>query len=230
MKTIHYIFILFLVAAVFIVEYDLSKRTELRDNITQKSKPKEVVSVSTNMTLEPVAINQSQIEDIKKNFVAKFKAESLQIAKLQNDPEEVQSRLKLLSKEMSAQDVEALYEIISDDKKDGDQRALAIELLSLRNDTSSLLALQNFVGNNKNINGTKWDRKRELETVLRAQAVESIATFPQKEIAISTLSFLQKKVDEKFLSDRIGRAAASLNDGVPTLQQQDDAALKKLLE
>ncbi|MEQ1722392.1 MAG: hypothetical protein ABL930_04400 [Pseudobdellovibrio sp.] len=230
MKTIHYIYIVGLVATVFFVEYDLTRRTELRENLAQKSQQKEVVSTPVAVTAVPILFDQGENNEIKKKFVAKFKAESLQMAQLQNDPEEVQSRLKLLAKEMSTQDVDGMFEIISDDKKDGDQRALAIELLSLRNDTASLLALQNFVGNSKNINGTKWDRKRELETVLRAQAVESIATFPQKEIAISTLSFLQNKVDEKFLSDRIGRAAASLNNGTPTLQQQDDAALKKLLE
>jgi hypothetical protein len=230
MKPIHYVFILGLVGAVFFVEYDLTRRTELRENLAQKAQQKEVVTSPVSMTAEPVVIDQGENNEIKKNFIAKFKAESLQMAQLQNDPEEVQTRLKLLAQEMTSQDVDGLYEIISDDKKDGDQRALAIELLSLRNDTASLLALQNFVGNNKNINGTKWDRKRELETVLRAQAVESIATFPQKDIAISTLGFLQNKVDEKFLSDRIGRAAASLNNGAPTLQQQDDAALKKLLE
>jgi hypothetical protein len=230
MKTIHYVFILGLVAAVFFVEYDLTRRSEVSENLAQKVQQKDVAEAPLSMTAEPIINDQGASNETKKNFVAKFKAESLQMAQLQNDPEAVQTRLKLLAREMTSQDVDGLYEIISDDQKDGDQRALAIELLSLKNNTASLLALQNFVGNNNNINGTKWDRKRELETVLRAQAVESIATFPQKEIAISTLSFLQNKVDEKFLSDRIARAASSLNNGAPSLQQQDDAALKNLLE
>lgn len=229
MKSIHYVFIVVLLAAVFFVEYDLSRRTESLAVANKKNKIEEaspaLVSTNTNLT-----IDQGAGVAIQKNFVAKFKQEALQMSQLQNDPEAVQLRLQALAREMTPKDVEGLYEIISDDQKDGDQRALAIELLSIKNDTSSLIALQNFVGNNKNINGTKWDRKKELETVLRAQAVEGIASFPQKDIAISTLGFLQSKVDEKFLSDRISRAAAGLTNRAPSLQQQDEEALKKLLE
>lgn len=229
MKSIHYVFVLILLAAVFFVEYDLSRRTET-SAIADKKNQTQPVAERNPAATQPVVIDQGENEAITKNFVAKFKEEAVQISQLQNDPEAVQTRLKALAQEMTPRDVEGLYEIISDDQKDGDQRALAIELLSIKNDTSSLIALQNFVGNNKNVNGTKWDRKKELETVLRAQAVEGIASFPQRDIAISTLGFLQNKVDEKFLSDRIGRAAAGLNNRAPGLQQQDEEALKNLLE
>ncbi|MBY0555277.1 hypothetical protein K2P97_12165 [bacterium] len=229
MKSIHYVFILVLAAAIFFVEYDLSRRTEKLAIANKKNQTKPVAD--TNLTpVQPVVIDQGENAAILKNFIGKFKQEAVQMAQLQNDPEAVQVRLMALAKEMSSSDVQSLYELISDDKKDGDQRALAIELLSLKNDTASMLALQNFVGNNKNVNGNKWDRKKELETVLRAQAVEGIASFPQKDIAISTLGFLQSKVDEKFLSDRISRAAAGLNNLAPSLQQQDEEALKNLLE
>jgi hypothetical protein len=66
--------------------------------------------------------------------------------------------------------------------------------------------------------------------VLRAQAVESIAAYPQKEIAISTLNFLHQKVDESFLADRINRATAHLLGRAPAPEAQDEAALKDLVE
>ncbi len=230
MKTIHYVFFLVLIASVFFVEYDLARREELtklvKSSAPVKSKPAEVQSGPAPAVL----ITQENTKAVPKAFSARFKEESLQIAKIQNDPELTQTRMKDLAKVMAPADVQDLYEIISDEKNNGDQRALAIELLSLKNDTTSLMALQNFVANNTNVNGTKWDRKKELETVLRAQAVESIAAYPQKDIALSTLGYLQRKVDERFLNDRIGRAAASLSNGAPTPQEQDDAALKKLLE
>lgn len=227
MKTIHYVYILVLLATVFFVEYDLSRRVEV------VKAPKHASPAAVAQKDIPV---QAPVEapapppvnpDI---FVQKFKKESLQLAKIQNNPELVQNRMKALADSMTAQDVQALFEVISNDKNNGDQRALAVELLSLKNDTASLMALQNFVANNVTVNGTKWDRKKELETILRAQAVESIAAYPQRDIALSTLSFLQQKVDEKFLNDRIGRATASLTENAPSLKQQDDDALKKLLE
>ena len=231
MKTVHYLFIIVLVSSVFFVQYDLSRREELvkaaklvNANITAKVAPVQPTPTQT-------VIVQDNNVPTPKVFAARFKKEALQIAKIQKDPELAQNRMKTLAKAMAPEDVQDLFEIMSDDKNNGDQRALAVELLSLKNDTTSLIALQNFVANSKNINGMKWDRKNELETILRAQAVESIAAYPQKDIARSTLSYLLLKVDEKFLNDRIGRASASLNNtNTPTPQQQDDAALTKLLE
>lgn len=229
MKTRHYVFIMILLASVLFVEYDLSQRTNVlitaKANNTEQTPQPSQQKIISNQPAPSVAETRGP-----KLFAERFKKESLQIAKIQNDPDLAQNRMKDLAKDMAPQDVQSLFEIISDDKNDGDQRAMAVELLSLKNDTTSLIALQNFVGNNVNINGSKWDRKKELETILRAQAVESIAAYPQRDIARSTLSYLQQKVDEKFLNDRIGRAAASLKDEAPTIQQQDDAALKKLLE
>lgn len=231
MKTSHYVFILLLVISVLFVEYDLSRRTDLAmankaDNsaVAQKLESKKVEPVAT------VVVAQETNKVISKKFAEKFKEEAVQISKIQSDPDLAQTRMKELAAAMTTKDVQDLYEIISDDKNNGDQRALAVELLSIKNDTTSLIALQNFVANDKTINGIKWDRKKEFETILRAQAVESIAAYPQKDIALSTLSYLQHKVDERFLNDRIGRAAANLKDNAPALQQQDDAALKKLLE
>lgn len=232
MKTIHYGYILVLLAAVFFVKYDLFRRAELA-KVLRKNNPTTAQNIAPFGTTAspsnglPVQKTEPANPDV---FVQRFKKESSQIAKIQNNPEMVQNRMKDLAEVMAPQDVQGLFDIISNDKNDGDQRALAVELLSLKNDTTSLMALQNFVANNVTVNGTKWDRKKELETILRAQAVESIAAYPQKDIALSTLNYLQHKVDEKFLNDRIGRATASLSDNTPTFKQQDDAALKKLLE
>lgn len=226
MKTMHYAYILILLAAVFFVEYDLSRRAEVAKGPQTTAAP-----VVAKTSKAPDAAIEKVVAPLNPDvFVQKFKMEALQLAKIQNNPEAVQDRLKALADAMSPQDVQGLFDLISNDKNDGDQRALAVELLSLKNDTTSLMALQNFVANNVTVNGTKWDRKKELETILRAQAVESIAAYPQRDIALSTLGYLQQKVDEKFLNDRIGRATASITENAPSLKQQDDEALKKLLE
>ncbi len=224
MKTMHYVYILVLLAAVFFVEYDLLRR------VVVVKAPQAVPAVAAQKAVPAVPVAPPAPPVNPDVFVQKFKKESLQLAKLQNNPELVQNRMKALADSMTPQDVQGLFEVISNDKNNGDQRALAVELLSLKNDTTSLMALQNFVANNVTVNGARWDRKKELETILRAQAVESIAAYPQRDIALSTLGYLQQKVDEKFLNDRIGRATASLTENAPSLKQQDDDALKKLLE
>lgn len=233
MKMIHYVFFGTLVLAALVAQFDISRRVNKNTQIAEAAKATVKQSQEGEKTFnnQPLTIENYTADQASKKFVEKFKKESLEISKIQNNPEEAQRRLKELANEMTPADVQNLYEVMSNENNDGDQRALAVELLSLKNDTSSLLALQNFVANSTTINGTKWDRKKELETVLRAQAIESIAAYPQRDIAVSTLNFLQEKVDEKFLSDRIGRAAAGLQKkDVFTIEQQDNEALEELIE
>lgn len=228
MKNIRYIFIAILVLAVFAVNYDLNKRYE-------KKHPTAVSEQVARLSAPAVAAVAAAVAaptPVKKqiSFTEKFKKEAVAVGQLQDDPDAVEKRLRDLAKGMTQDDVQSMFEIISDDHRDSDQRALAVELLSLKNDTASLVALQNFVANDNNVNGTKWDRKKEFETVLRAQAVESIGAYPEKSIALSTLSYLKSKVDEKFLSDRISRVTAHIYGAAPAAEDQDEAALKKLLE
>lgn len=232
MKTSHIIYFAFLVLTFAIVSFDLSRREEIASNQKGFQLPA-VAAISKKIEAEPKPEAETVVGDAAQyeKFIQEFKKETLELSKLQDNPAESQARLEALAKKMTQKDVAALYEIISNDKSDGDQRAIAVELLTIKNDTASLVALQNFVANNNTVNGTQWDRKKEFETVLRAQAVEGIATYPNKDIALSTLNYLQQKVDQKFLADRINRASAGLkNPNIPELQQQDDEALKKLIE
>lgn len=228
MTKTHYLFFGVIIAAVVFLQLDTTKRVKL---VQQNKESARILAVleeedkAGQVVAKPAPIIPPEV------FVKKFKSEALQIGKIQNKPEEADKRLRQLASEMRPQDVEGVYEIISDENANGDQRALAVELLSMKNDTNSLIALQNFVANKKTINGTKWDAKKELETILRAQAVEGIAVYPEKEIALSTLNYLQSRVDDKFLSERIGRASSSILTGsAKSSQQQDEEALKKLVE
>lgn len=231
MKNRYYVYMAVVLGLALFVRYDLTRRADLASVATMSSVKKET-SATTGKANTPQVAQRPSVPAAPQgpDFAEKFRAEAAEIAKLQMDPELVEERLRDLARSMDQQAVADLYEVISDDRNDPDQRALAVELLSIKNDTASLTALQNFVANKKMVNGRPWDSKKELETVLRAQAVESIAAYPQKEIALSTLSFLQRRVDEKFLNDRIGRAAANLNGAAPAIEQQDDEALRKLLE
>ncbi|MGZ3691099.1 MAG: hypothetical protein ACXVAX_06335 [Pseudobdellovibrio sp.] len=229
MRRSHYIFFTLIVGALIFSQYDVMKRTKKSAAVSVAAAvPAKAVESAQPAAKEEVSVQVAA--EPPEAFVKKFKNEVEQVGKIQNNPEQVTERLKKLADTMDKSNIDDLYEIASDDRQSGDERAMAVELLTVKNDTASLTALQNLVANTKNINGTAWDHKKEFETVLRAQAVEGIAGYPEKEIAISTLNYLSQKVDQKFLSDRISRASNSLIMGTPSLKQQDEEALKKLIE
>jgi hypothetical protein len=225
MKNSHALFFIGLAIIVMFLTLDLTKRNEA----TKIVKTIQAASTAPKATQAAPAVAAAPAKP-QIPFAEKFKKEAAYIAKLQTNSEEADARIKRLASEMRPQDVESMFEVISNDQLNADLRTLAVELLKTKNDTASLLALQNFVANNYNINGKKWDRKKELETVLRAQAVESIATYPQKEIALSTLNYLQHKVDNLFLAERIGRASAELTLQERNTKLQEEEALQKLVE
>lgn len=234
MKMMPIVFVLAAVALVIFVDYDLSERVapivQNQAAIEKREKAEQVAEA---------AARQAEIESSAQaqaaRFISRFRSEA-QLASNREESEagssEVENRLRNLVGLMGQNEVRALYEVISDDRNSDSERALAVELLAMKNDTASLMALQNFVANDSTVTGKKWNRQKELETILRAQAVESIADYPEKQIALSTLSYLQSKVDEKFLVDRIGRATSALTGETLTTPQPQNSeeALRNLIE
>ena len=209
MMILRYTFLTLLITALFFVVYDLSVRTQLLSlaKTQQNIIPEKLVQKELNPPLKTI---NDEIKPKKEIFIEKFKKESMQIAKIQNNSDLVKNKIKDLANAMEPEDSDLLYNIVSNEKNKSEQRAIAMEVLSVKKDTSSLIALQNFVASGTSVNGTKWNRRNEFETVLRAQAVEGIASYPQKDIALSTLNYLKSKVDARFLADRIGRATAKI--------------------
>ena len=106
---------------------------------------------------------------------------------------------------------------------------MAVELLSRSKIPDAVLMLKEFVAS-KQLASTTSARKRELESVLRAQAIEGIAGYPQKDLALSYLNSLSKEVDETFLKDRIVRSEEGIKGRTVRVQQKDEAALKQLVQ
>ncbi len=217
-----------LVLGLFVfLQYDLTTRVNSKNALNGTQAP--LANKAEIEQLKQVQLEQDSIQKTEQ-FIQKFTAEVAEVGRLQNNPEQTQERLKKMANLMRVQDVQAMADIIADENRNGDERALALEILSIKNDTTSLIAMQNFVATANKISDIKIPQKKEFETVLRAQAVESISSFPQTEIALSTLSYLQSKVDNRFINDRISRATAGLIYGKDNLKEQDDEALKKLVE
>lgn len=241
MRSKLWIFSLVLILVVFAVEYDLAQRYF-------KNKPMAVQNLKTQLPSEKNNINHLpdasaaagsvKVEDQKsriantesdlQNFETQFKLESQNISQLQSEPQKTEERLQVLANKMTQEQMQKLTQLISDQSKDGDERAMAIEMLSRRKDSESLKALEDFVAQSGDAGA--WSRSHEFESVLRAQAIEGIAAYPEQKEALSALNKLSKKVNESFLRDRILRSQAGLKGLAPSIENQDNEALRKLVE
>lgn len=224
MRKPYWYFFSFLVALVFFVEYDLTKRSTNTNGaprfVKLKSKP-------ALQVLEPTTAKQSDAVT-SDPLIEKLNQVSAEIGKLQSSPDEAEQKIRLIAAALTARDLNSLSNVINDKKAVGDQRAMAVELLSRHHSVEALKKLEQFVQDHDD--SSTWSREREFESVLRAQAVEGIAAFPQKDLAITSLTQLNPKVSESFLKDRISRSVAGLKNQAPSAEKQDNEALEKLVE
>lgn len=108
----------------------------------------------------------------------------------------------------------------------GDDRALAIELLSRSQTPEAAEILKNYTITEMNDVGV--DKNQEL--VFKAQAIEGLAGFQDENIALSYLNEISQKTDYSFLQDRTRRAQAAIKNEAPAVEKQDLDALKKIVE
>lgn len=225
MKKRYWFFVAVLIGAIFALEYDVAKRTKnkIEHPQTFASLKAGDAAVENNKVNEPIKTAIT--------FEEKFIGEAQKISSLQSSPEVVDKKLDELAKVMTNAEIQKLLLLMTRADQDGDQRAMAVELLSRNKTPEALQALQDFVVNHQTNESTGWNRQREFESVLRAQAIEGIASYPRKELALSSLNSLSEHVSESFLRDRIARSGEYLRNGkVDPIEKQDENALKKLVE
>lgn len=232
MQKKYWFFLIALVSVVFILEYDMTKRASVSNIKVNSSSTKKAV------ILENDSENEIKRKVASENFQEELKEKlnqvTSEISSLQIDPEAVETNLQKLATQLSEGEINILLEVIVDKNTNGDRRAMAVELLSRNKSVEALRKLEDFVKSHSAVSEkpseeTDWSREQEFESVLRAQAVEGIATFPPP-LANSVLTDLRSKVNESFLKDRIERSLAGLNKGMLPVDKQDEQALRKLIE
>ncbi len=220
-KSIWY-FALGLILVVVAIEYDVARRSH------QQVISKNVSRISAKLAQSETRPSVLPVTNQKSAFEQKFQQATAEVSQLQVNPEETEKKLQDLAGQLSSNDIKKLSQVMLDTTENGDQRAMAVELLSRRQNVESLKQLENFVQQHEA--NAKWSRSREFESVLRAQAIEGIASYPEKNLAISALTNLDPKLDESFLKDRIKRSIAGLKNGNKASDQRDQEALSKLVE
>ncbi len=203
MRKFYWLFSLALIATVFFVEYDLTKRTHQQALVIRTQKLKDKLAkenpLSHTVSAENVAVFEKQ-----------FSETSSEISGLQQDPEKTEKKIKSLAASLTPQNISKLFDVVTNGNSLADQRTLAVELLSRHQSVNALVKLENFIKQQNSNSGKSSDL--ELESVLRVLAVEGIASFPQKDLAILSLTSLSPAIEESFLKDRIRKSVANLKN------------------
>lgn len=220
MKKTFWFFSLALVATVFFVEYDLTKRT-YQQAISNRTKKLKETFATEKLFVQPTATDNIA------SFDKQFSQTSSELSGLKQNPEKTEQKIKLLAASLTPQNINRLFDVVIDKNNLPDQRTLAVELLSRHQSVNALVKLENFI--KQRGGGTSINRDPELESVLRVQAVEGIASFPQKDLAILSLSSLDPVIGESFLKDRIRKSVANLKNQSES-EKQENESLNSLVE
>jgi hypothetical protein len=204
MKTSFWVFTLILCVSVLVVEFDIARRNSIM-NAQNKIKTGNQAIATVPTAQEPGATAAAVV------------------------PEEHEISTQVPVRRLSSADIKKLVRTMENKNFTSEQRSVAIELLAQNQNVESLKKLETFVAT-KPSTLSKLFHKPQIESALRAQAIEGIAAFPQKDLALSSLSLLDPKVDEAFLKDRIKKSMADIKNQVETSEVTDTNALRKLVE
>lgn len=180
--------------------------------------------------LENQKILPSENEIIKSQdeFKTAFKQEVLAVSEIQNDPIAVEKRIQNLASNLGPEQISYLSELVKDQNAQGDERGMAIELLSQSDSEVAHNKLKDFVKNytsEKNV-----DHHGQQELPYRLQALEGVSKFSKTSQAIDSLKEIKSSTQNKVILDLANRSLQYLEHGGPSVQQQEEAALKKMLE
>lgn len=223
-----------LAGTILLVEYDLSQRIQIR-NLKAKGTPsvagqtafaKPVQKINQQSEIAPKELTQA-VDD---SFFESATLKSAQkLSSKQTDPRTLDKKMDELAKSLSSLEIKKLAIIAFNKNETEDRRAMAVEILSRSKTPDAVLMLKEFVVS-KQTSTAGNAQKRQLESVLRAQAIEGIAGYPQRDLALSYLNSLAAQVDETFLKDRIVRSEEGIKGRFSKSQKKEDAALKQLVQ
>lgn len=226
MKRLYTFSAIALAVTVLAVEYDLSRRMKLKPEAKRSAASQEAAVSQVDAQVETGAAATPE----ESFFDSQVLRQAQKLSSIQTDPRTLDHKMDELARALTPLEIRKLAVVVRSKTENEDRRAMAVELLSRSKTRDAILMLKEFVGSRHTYVGPVTNRKRELEFVLRAQAIEGIAAYPQKELALSYLNSLAGQVQETFLKDRIARSEEGLKGRVPNTQHKDEAALKQLVQ
>ncbi|MEK6772443.1 MAG: hypothetical protein AABY64_00765 [Bdellovibrionota bacterium] len=181
-------------------------------------------------TENPPAKNQDprQKDSSSPNLLQSFETEVDEIGQLDEHPDQTEAKLKNQAGTLNEAELKELKSKALDPNQYGDDRMLAIYMLSLSQHPISAhlleeIALSPFekdVGQNSN---------SAFEIITRAQAIEGLQNREDKQQAVKSLSKLTAKLSDSNLLDRAQRALSHHHHATPRVEDQDLEALEKFV-
>ena len=189
-------------------------KTQWEDHVTTKNSQKNEAAKAAQTAQLAAATSQET------PLMAKLREEGLNVGQTQ-DPAAAQKALEDLAAQVTSEDVISLRNKSLDSSVSTDERALIIQILTLSPLKEAQEALLDIATSAAPERGE--ERKNLEEGVLRAQAVEGLKSE-------ESLSEVIKRTSNSFVSDRAQRALNHLAKGSPSPKEQDEKALKKVIE
>lgn len=232
MKGRNYFFlVLGLILAFLAVDYHFHKRI-VDLNTARAVKPVDLSTgpkfqrQPTQAEVDQAAEETLDLEIPMEQFKKSFKFEAEQIGQTQADPEVVENRIQSLARQMDVPHIRYLEKTLMDQNANGDERAMALEFLSRNQSPEALEILKDFAKNE----GQSAGHRQEFELALKAQAVEGIGGALDKSAALNYLDEIKNQSSDSFIKDRAARVESSIRNNTAPVEEQDNEALKKLVE
>jgi hypothetical protein len=189
-------------------------KTQWEDHVTAKNSQKNEAAKAAQTATLAAAIPQET------PLMSKLREEAQNVGQTQ-DPVAAQKALEDLAAQVTSEDVISLRNKSLDSTVNTDERALTVQVLTLSPLKEAQDALLDIAASQAPERGE--DRKNLEEGVLRAQAVEGLKSE-------ESLSEVIKRTSNSFVADRAQRALNHLAKGSPSPKEQDEKALKKVIE
>lgn len=183
------------------------------------------VNSSDDVSLENLPTDKkNELEVFKKTFYKEVD----ELGKTQASPAQVQERLNSLGKSLDFVQIKYLDELLYNKDANDDVKAIAIELLTNSQTQSSLNTLKNFVLESV-MPSTLSHIGMNSVMALKLQALEGVSLYSDPAAGVSALTEIQNKSTEKVIMDRATRALQGLEGSAPSLEEQENKALKEVL-
>jgi hypothetical protein len=145
---------------------------------------------------------------------------------LDSHPQATEERLNVMAAKLSPAEVQQMAEVVKAPSNNGDLRSLAVELLVRNKNEGTLTSLEEIIL-------SKWPTSADpritgFEQALRARAIEGLEAHPST-AASKVLENALARTEDPFLKDHAQRAYLHRQGQVRSVEEQDQEALKKIL-
>ena len=205
----------FILAIVGFLMFDYTLR---KDYISKKNQPRTVAD-ATSEAAGPVVSDAA----MRTRFLNRFKNFASHMGTFSDEPDASEEFLREFSKSIQPSDVVVLSEVLKDTSLPNAERTLALEIMSVNQDFNGHDLINSFVQNES----FGASANSEFEIALRAQAIEGMTLFADKQLVRKNLENLQIRTQYAFLHDRAHRALEYLSQGLAPQTDSGDAKAEK---